>query len=124
MLSAVLLREARIIVPSAWREATVRAALATADHAMAAGVVSAAAKQWTREVLDVMLLQVDELQRSGRYDPGALSRVASAVSKRRSAARDRGTDEAQPASNHGPSAGIGTEARIGVPRYLSSLGHK
>ena len=39
--------------------------------------------------LDVMLLQVDELQRSGRFDPGALSRVASAVSKRRSAARDR-----------------------------------
>jgi CHAD domain-containing protein len=39
--------------------------------------------------LDVMLLQIDELQQSGRYDPGALSRVASAVAKRRSAARER-----------------------------------
>ena len=39
--------------------------------------------------LDVMLIQIDELQQSGRYDLGALSRVASAVAKRRSAARER-----------------------------------
>lgn len=39
--------------------------------------------------LDVMLLQIDELQQSGRFEPGALSRVAAAVAKRRSAARER-----------------------------------
>ena len=39
--------------------------------------------------LDVLLLQIDELQQSGRYDPGSLSRVAAAVAKRRSAARER-----------------------------------
>jgi CHAD domain-containing protein len=39
--------------------------------------------------LDVLLRQIDELQQSGRYDPSSLSRVASAVSKRRSAARER-----------------------------------
>jgi CHAD domain-containing protein len=39
--------------------------------------------------LDVMLIQIEELQQSGRYDLGALSRVASAVAKRRTAARER-----------------------------------
>ena len=39
--------------------------------------------------LDVLLLQLDELQQSGRFDQGSLSRVAAAVAKRRSAARKR-----------------------------------
>jgi CHAD domain-containing protein len=39
--------------------------------------------------LDVLLIQLDELQQSGRFDPGSLSRVAAAVTKRRSAARER-----------------------------------
>jgi CHAD domain-containing protein len=39
--------------------------------------------------LDVLLLQLDELQQSGRFDPGSVSRVAAAVAKRRSAARER-----------------------------------
>jgi CHAD domain-containing protein len=39
--------------------------------------------------LDVLLIQLDELQQSGRYDSGALSRVSAAVAKRRSAARER-----------------------------------
>ena len=39
--------------------------------------------------LDVLVLQIDGLQQSGRFDSGSLSRVAAAVSKRRSAARKR-----------------------------------
>ena len=39
--------------------------------------------------LDVLLHQIDELQKSGHFDPGSLSRVAAAVAKRRSAARKR-----------------------------------
>src|SRR5262249_39998029 len=56
-LGAVLLREARAAVPSAWREATVRAAVATVNHTVTVGVVSAAARQLAREVIQVMLLQ-------------------------------------------------------------------
>jgi hypothetical protein len=56
-LATVLLREARTPVPAAWGEATVRAAVATVDHAMTAGVVSAVARKWTREVLKAMLVQ-------------------------------------------------------------------
>ncbi len=56
-LGAVLLREARAAVPAAWREATVRAALATVNHTMTVGVVSAAAKELAQEVLKIMLLQ-------------------------------------------------------------------
>ena len=37
--------------------------------------------------LDVLVLQIDGLQQSGRFDSGSLSRVAAAVAKRRSAAR-------------------------------------
>ncbi|MEO8258663.1 MAG: CHAD domain-containing protein [Acidobacteriota bacterium] len=39
--------------------------------------------------LDVMQLQLEELQQSGRFDSSSLSRVAAAVAKRRSAARER-----------------------------------
>ena len=42
-LGAVLLAEARAAVPAAWSEATVRAAVATVNHTMTVGVVSAAA---------------------------------------------------------------------------------
>ncbi len=57
MLGAVFLREARAAVPAAWSEATVRAALATVDHAITVGIVSAAAKELTQELLRIMLLQ-------------------------------------------------------------------
>ncbi len=57
MLGAVFLREAQIAVPAAWGQATVRAAMATVNHAMTAGAVSAAAKDLSREVLKTMLLQ-------------------------------------------------------------------
>jgi CHAD domain-containing protein len=39
--------------------------------------------------LDVMYLLIDELQRSGRHDPQALRRVASAIAEERAQARDK-----------------------------------
>jgi RNA polymerase sigma factor (sigma-70 family) len=56
-VGAMLLREARAAVPSAWNEATVRAAVAATNHAVTVGVVSAAAQQLAREVFKVMLLR-------------------------------------------------------------------
>ncbi len=56
-LGAVLLREARAAVPAGWSASTVRAAVATVNHALTAGVVSAAAKELTQEVFKLMLLQ-------------------------------------------------------------------
>ena len=56
-LGAVLLREARAAVPAAWSEATVRAAVATVNHTMTVGVVSAAAQQLAQEVFKIMLLR-------------------------------------------------------------------
>ena len=56
-LGAGLLREARAAVPAGWSESTVRAAVATVNHALSAGVVSAAAKELTQAVLKIMLLQ-------------------------------------------------------------------
>ncbi len=56
-LGVILLREARAAVPQAWCEATVRAAVATVNHAVTAGVVSAVAQQWGQEVFKVMLLR-------------------------------------------------------------------
>ncbi len=57
LLGAVFLREAQSAVPAAWGQATVRAALATLNHAMTAGAVSAGAKRLSREALRTMMLQ-------------------------------------------------------------------
>jgi len=57
MSEVLLIQGARSTVPAAWSEATVRAALATVNHTMTVGVVSAAAKQLAQEVSKVMLLQ-------------------------------------------------------------------
>ena len=57
MLSSVFLREAKAAVPAAWTEAAVRAALATVNHTVTAGVVSAAVHQLAREVSNVMLFR-------------------------------------------------------------------
>jgi RNA polymerase sigma factor (sigma-70 family) len=56
-LGAVFLREAQAAVPSAWREASLRAAVGTLNHTMTIGVVSATAQQLAQEVFKVMLLQ-------------------------------------------------------------------
>ena len=57
MLTAVLLREAQITVPAAWTESTIRAALDTVNYGINLGVISAAARELTREVLKIMLLR-------------------------------------------------------------------
>src|SRR6185312_3135155 len=56
-LGAVFLREARAVVPTAWSDATVRAALATVNPTKTVGVVSAGAMELTREVLRIMLIK-------------------------------------------------------------------
>ena len=56
-LGVILLCEARAAVPQAWSEATVRAALATVNHAVTVGVVSATAQQLAQEVYKIMLLK-------------------------------------------------------------------
>ena len=57
MLGAVFIREARATVPASWSETAVRTALATVNHTMTAGAVSAAANELTQEVIRMMLLQ-------------------------------------------------------------------
>jgi RNA polymerase sigma factor (sigma-70 family) len=73
MLGAVFLREARAVVPPAWCESTVRAALAAVNQAAAAGAVSAAAYKLTHEVLKVMLVQ--KLPRGDRQLPSGFTAV-------------------------------------------------
>ncbi len=57
MLGALCIRAAAPVVPLAWRDATVRAALTTVNQSVTAGVVSAGANALTGEVLKIMLLQ-------------------------------------------------------------------
>jgi RNA polymerase sigma factor (sigma-70 family) len=56
-LGAVLLREAQAAVPVAWREATVRAAVAVVNPTITVGVVSTTAQQLAQEVYKIMLLK-------------------------------------------------------------------
>ncbi len=60
-MGTLLLREARGIVPVAWRETTIRAALSTIHHAAAAGAISAAASELAHEVLKTMFLSTLKL---------------------------------------------------------------
>ena len=79
MLGSVFLREARAAVPPAWSEATVRAALATVNHSITVGVVSAAAKELTQEVLRIMLLQKLTLASATLLAAGLIAWGASAA---------------------------------------------
>ncbi len=78
-LSAVFLREARAAVPAAWSDATVRAALATVNHTLTVGVVSAAATQLAQEVLKVMLLHKLKLGSASLLAAGVIAWGASAA---------------------------------------------
>jgi RNA polymerase sigma factor (sigma-70 family) len=78
-LGAVFLREAQAAVPAAWSEATVRAALATVNHTMTVGVVSAAATQLAQEVFKVMLLQKLKLGSATLLAAGFIAWGASAA---------------------------------------------
>jgi protocatechuate 3,4-dioxygenase beta subunit len=79
MLGAMFLREARAIVPSDWGEATVRAALATVNHGITVGVVSAAAKELTQEVIKIMLLEKLKSASGALLAAGLIAWVASAA---------------------------------------------
>jgi RNA polymerase sigma factor (sigma-70 family) len=79
MLAAVFLREARLAMPVAWGEMTVRAALATVNPSVTVGIVSAGAKQLTREVLRLMLLQKLTLASATLLAAGLIAWGASAA---------------------------------------------
>ena len=57
VMTAVRLREAGTIIPPAWRDATIRAALDLLNSTAAAGAVSAAAQSLTHEVLKMMFVR-------------------------------------------------------------------
>jgi RNA polymerase sigma factor (sigma-70 family) len=79
MLGAVFLREARAVVPPAWCESTVRAALATVNHTAAAGAVSTAAYKLTQEVFKIMLFQKLTLASAALITVGVTAWAASAA---------------------------------------------
>jgi len=79
MLGALCLREARAVVPAAWKVATARAALATLEPATAAGTVSVAAMTLTREVSRTMLIQKLTLASALLATSGLLAWGASAA---------------------------------------------
>jgi len=79
MLGAAFLREARALVPAAWQEATVRAALDLVNHTVTAGAVSAAAGSLTREVLNIMLVQKLKLASAALIAVGVTAWAASAA---------------------------------------------
>ena len=78
-LAVVFLREAQAAVPAAWSEATVRAALATVNHSITVGVVSAAANQLAQEVFKVMLFQKLRLGSATLVAAGLIAWGASAA---------------------------------------------
>ncbi len=57
VLAAVRLRDAGTVVPPAWRESTLRAALDLINSTAGAGAVSAAAQSLSHEVLKIMFVQ-------------------------------------------------------------------
>ncbi|MFI5454404.1 MAG: sigma-70 family RNA polymerase sigma factor [Isosphaerales bacterium] len=79
MLGAAFLREARALVPVAWQQATVRAALDILNHTVAVGAVSMAAQSLTREVLKIMLLQKLKLASAALITVGVTAWAASAA---------------------------------------------
>ncbi len=101
VLGSAFLSGARVAVPPAWGQATVRAALATVDQSLTVGVVSAAAQELTREVLRIMLLQKLTLAASTLLAAGLIAWGASAAlvslpeepSKKTAASPDPAFDE-------------------------------
>ena len=79
MLGAVILREARLAVPVAWGKATVRAALATVNHGITTGVVSAGAEKLTHELLRIMWLRKLTSAAATLLAAGLIAWVASAA---------------------------------------------
>jgi RNA polymerase sigma factor (sigma-70 family) len=79
MLGAVFLREAGVLVPPGWREATVRAALDILDSTVAVGTVSATAQSLTHEVLKTMFVQKLTIASAALLGAGLTAWAASAA---------------------------------------------
>lgn len=83
MIGTLLASEAKAAVSAAWRETTIRAALAVALQAATTGVVSVAAGKLTHEVLKTMLLQKIKLASAALLGAGLLAwEVSAALSPR------------------------------------------
>jgi RNA polymerase sigma factor (sigma-70 family) len=78
LLGAVFLREARTLVPPAWREATVQAAVNILDPT-AAGTVSAAAQSLMQEVLKTMFVRKLTIAAAALLGAGLSTWAASAA---------------------------------------------
>ncbi len=119
ILGTVLLREARAAVPVAWREATVRAAVAMVKPTITVGAVSATAQQLAQEVYKIMLLKkltvtAATLLAAGLITWGAsaaLVRLSQEPSQKSVATPIRGADQ--------PPARPATEAERGVANAAS-----
>ena len=78
-MTAVRLRDAGTVIPSAWREATLRAALDVLNSTVAAETVSAAAHSLTTEVLKTMFVQKLAIASAALLGAGLLAWAASAA---------------------------------------------
>ena len=79
VLAAVRLRDAGTVVPPAWRESTLRAALDLVNSAAGAGAVSAAAQSLTHEVLKMMFVQRLTFAAAALLGAGLMAWAASAA---------------------------------------------
>jgi RNA polymerase sigma factor (sigma-70 family) len=79
VLAAVRLRDAGTVVPPAWRESTLRAALDLVNSTAGAGAVSVAAQSLTHEVLKMMFVQRLTLAAAAMLGAGLMAWAASAA---------------------------------------------
>ena len=78
-MTAVRLREAGTVIPPAWRDATIRAALDLLNPTVAAGAVSAAAQSLTDEVLKTMFVHKLAMASAGLLGAGLMAWAAAAA---------------------------------------------
>ena len=79
VMTAVRLREAGTVIPPAWRDATVRAALDLLNPTVAAGAVSAAAQSLTDEVLKTMFVHKLAMASAALLGAGLMAWAAAAA---------------------------------------------
>jgi RNA polymerase sigma factor (sigma-70 family) len=79
VLATVRLRGAGMVIPPAWRESTLRAALDLLNSTVAAGAVSAAAQSLTHEVLKTMFVRQLAIAMATLMGAGLMTWAASAA---------------------------------------------
>ena len=107
VMMAVRLREAGTVLPPAWRESTLRAALDLLNSTVAAGAVSAAAQSLTHEVLKTMFVRKLAIATATLMGAGLMAWAAAA------ALNPRGDD---------PKAAPAAIAKRAAPRPESDAG--